>query len=267
MQRKPEYVGIFVRLKPLTAVRRLCTTECGHPPPSASSLRLWHQEIQVRGTVGHRVRYARSGISVAYAAKTQNAFQYNPIKSLSSIDDPRIFVAAGKNCKVYADVDLYYTRVQGLATVPSTAARPSFIRQSELRDGFRTSISAGPLRNVHDGNKNPLRMLGTVRKLAHFEHKKGAVNFVVRETLAAAARLGAEFCDQNDRSIRPKQNLVKLPSGDVMLIVAEPKGRTRDHLPLPDGLTYPDGSPRLSPFVRVVECETVLATLPAQSQT
>lgn len=53
-----------------------------------------------------------------------------------SSDEPRIFVATGRNYKVYADVGLDYSRMQRLMAVLNTGAGPNFTRQSDLRTGL-----------------------------------------------------------------------------------------------------------------------------------
>lgn len=84
-------------------------------------------------------------------------------------------------------------------------------------------------------------MLGTVRMLVHLKNTKTTLKFILCATLAAAAILEADFCDQHVKAIRTKQKLIELDSGGCIRTVRKPKGRTRDCPPLPDGLAYSKG--------------------------
>lgn len=122
---------------------------------------------------------------------------------------------------------------------------------------------AGPPPNICYANESSLRMLGTIKLQVPFRHKKVVLKFIVRDTLAAPAIIGADFCDQYVNTIRFTHKLVELGSGNYIPIVLKPRGLIKAQIPLPDGLTYSKGNPRLSFIVRVAE----KLTLPAQSQT
>lgn len=72
-----------------------------------------------------------------------------------SSDAARMFAGQRWNYKVYADLGLNYTRAQHMAAVLRSGTGPNFIRQTELPDGFRTLMSAGPLPNISHDSINP----------------------------------------------------------------------------------------------------------------
>lgn len=75
------------------------------------------------------------------------------------------------------------------------------------------------------------------------------LEFIVCETLAAAAILGADFCDLQAKAKRPKQKVVELDNSDCIQIATKQKGRLRDRPPLPDKLAYLKDSPGVSPLL------------------
>lgn len=62
-------------------------------------------------------------------------------------------------------------------------------------------------------------MLGTIKLYIHLGHTRVALKFIVCDTLTASTIIGAGFCDQHVKEIKPKQKLVELESGDCIPIV------------------------------------------------
>lgn len=119
----------------------------------------------------------------------------------------------------------------------------------------------GPVQYICNARENPLRMLNTIKLQVHSGHRSVILTFIVCETLAASATVGADYCDQHVKARRPKRRLVELESGDCIPIVQMPRG----HLQTPpsSGITHLKNNSRPSSIIQVAE-ETIL---PAHSQT
>lgn len=110
-----------------------------------------------------------------------------------------------------------------------------------------------------DSNWNPFRMLSGVKLYVFPSSMQATVKSVVCKTLSASAITGADFCDQYIMGIQPKQKLVEPDCVYSIPIVQKPYERTREELPLPDGLSYPEENPIKSPLVRIDENFILLA--------
>lgn len=114
-------------------------------------------------------------------------------------------------------------------------------------------MSTGPLPNICKANKNLSRMLGITKLRVHLVHTKEALKFIFSETLAPFTIIGAEFNDQHVKTIRSKQELVELDTGDYIPIILKHRERIKSQPSLFDDLNYSENSPQPSPIVQVAK--------------
>ena len=164
---------------------------------------------------------------------------------------------AKRNYKVYADLGYRHQFMVRKLSILDTGAGPNVIRKSELPTELLNHLEFGPVPNVADANRNPIRILGIIRLLVRLGSHLSKVPFLVAEKLAAPVILGADFCDRYVEAIRPRKRVVELDDGSTVPIVRRPAKRPSNGPPLPSQQEYEPLKGKVSPKVKSAESMTI----------
>ena len=102
---------------------------------------------------------------------------FNPPKA----EEDSVALLAKRNYKVYADLGFDTTlTVRRVATL-DTGAGPNIIRKDQIPDSMLSRLKFGPLPNLTDANRKPLRRFGTISLIVRMGRLLSKVDFIVAD--------------------------------------------------------------------------------------
>ena len=160
---------------------------------------------------------------------------------------------AKRNYKVHAEIGFISTLMVRRVATLDTGAGPNVIRLSEVPTAAMARVRHGPLPNVTDANRNPIRMRGVITLVVRLGRHMAKVDFIVAERLAVPVILGADYCDRFVEAIRPRKRLVEMEDGTEIPIVRRPSKRPEAAPPLPAAQEFVPKDGRVSTKLRAAE--------------